>query len=131
LLVFLGVGIGAYYLSRPAQETLYTGLSREDVSRIGGVLKDNGIPFDVSSDGTAVLVSFGHTAQARMLLAEKGLPQSSKSGYELFNDLGSLGMTSFMQEVTRVRALEGEIARTIQGIKGVRAARVHLVLPDR
>ncbi|AWI87329.1 flagellar M-ring protein FliF [Methylobacterium sp. DM1] len=131
LLVFLGVGIGAYYLSRPAQETLYTGLSREDVARIGGVLKDNGIPFDVSSDGSAVLVSFGHTAQARMLLAEKGLPQSSKSGYELFNDLGSLGMTSFMQEVTRVRALEGEIARTIQGMKGVRAARVHLVLPDR
>jgi flagellar M-ring protein FliF len=66
-----------------------------------------------------------------MLLAEKGLPQSAKSGYELFNDLGSLGMTSFMQEVTRVRALEGEIARTIQGMKGVKAARVHIVLPDR
>ena len=54
LLVFLGVGIGAYYLSRPAQETLYTGLSREDVGRIGGVLKDNGIPFDVSADGSNV-----------------------------------------------------------------------------
>ncbi len=131
LLVFLGVGLGAYYLSRPAQEPLYTGLSREDVGRIGGVLKDNGIPFDVSADGTAVMVAYGNTAQARMLLAEKGLPQSSKSGYELFNDLGSLGMTSFMQEVTRVRALEGELARTIQGMKGVRAARVHIVLPDR
>ena len=131
LVVFLSVGLGAYYLSRPAQETLYTGLSREDVGRIGGVLKDANIPFDVSSDGAAVLVAYGRTAQARMLLAEKGLPQSAKSGYELFNDLGSLGMTSFMQEVTRVRALEGEIARTIQGMKGVRAARVHIVLPDR
>ncbi|KMO43154.1 flagellar M-ring protein FliF [Methylobacterium variabile] len=131
LVVFLAVGLGAYYLSRPAQETLYTGLSREDVARIGGVLKDAGIRFDVSADGAAVLVPYGNTAQARMLLAEKGLPQSSKSGYELFNDLGSLGMTSFMQEVTRVRALEGEIARTIQGMKGVRAARVHIVLPDR
>ncbi|WP_066921997.1 flagellar basal-body MS-ring/collar protein FliF, partial [Methylobacterium sp. CCH5-D2] len=131
LLVFVGVGLGAYYLSRPAQEPLYTGLSREDVGRIGGVLKDNGIPFDVSADGTAVMVAYGNTAQARMLLAEKGLPQSAKSGYELFNDLGSLGMTSFMQEVTRVRALEGELARTIQGMKGVRAARVHIVLPDR
>ena len=131
LVVFLSVGLGAYYLSRPAQETLYTGLSREDVGRIGSVLKDANIPFDVSSDGAAVLVAYGHTAQARMLLAEKGLPQSAKSGYELFNDLGSLGMTSFMQEVTRVRALEGEIARTIQGMKGVRAARVHIVLPDR
>jgi len=131
LVVFLAVGLGAYYLSRPAQETLYTGLSREDVARIGGVLKDAGIRFDVSADGAAVLVPYGNTAQARMLLAEKGLPQSSKSGYELFNDLGSLGMTSFMQEVTRVRALEGELARTIQGMKGVRAARVHIVLPDR
>ncbi|MGY2047714.1 flagellar basal-body MS-ring/collar protein FliF [Methylobacterium sp. JK268] len=131
LTVFLAVGLGAYYLSRPAQETLYTGLSRDDVGRIGSVLKDANIPFDVSSDGAAVLVPYGQTAQARMLLAEKGLPQSSKSGYELFNDLGSLGLTSFMQEVTRVRALEGEIARTIQTMKGVKAARVHIVLPDR
>ncbi|MBF9232613.1 flagellar basal-body MS-ring/collar protein FliF [Microvirga alba] len=131
LVVFLAVGLGAYYLSRPAQEALYTGLEREDVSRIGATLKDAGIPFDVSADGTAVLVSYGRTAQARMLLAEKGLPQSSKSGYELFNDLGSLGLTSFMQEVTRVRALEGEIARTIQTMKGVKAARVHIVMPDR
>ena len=131
VVVFLAVGLGAYYLSRPAQETLYTGLSREDVGRIGSVLKDANIPFDVSADGAAVLVSYGNTATARMLLAERGLPQSAKSGYELFNDLGSLGMTSFMQEVTRVRALEGEIARTIQGMKGVKAARVHIVLPDR
>jgi len=131
LTVFLMVGVGAYYLSRPAEETLYTGLDREDISRMGAVLKDAGIPFDVSSDGTSLLVSYGNTAQARMLLAEKGLPHSTKSGYELFNDLGSLGLTSFMQEVTKVRALEGELARTIQGMKGVKAARVHIVLPER
>ncbi|MEZ0169644.1 flagellar basal-body MS-ring/collar protein FliF [Microvirga sp. TS319] len=131
LVVFFAVGIGAYYLSRPAQETLYTGLDREDVGRMGAVLKDAGIAFDVSSDGTALLVSYGNTAQARMLLAEKGLPHSTKSGYELFNDLGSLGLTSFMQEVTKVRALEGELARTIQGMKGIKAARVHIVLPER
>lgn len=131
LAVFLTVGFGTYYLSRPSQETLYTGLDREDVGRMGAVLKDAGIPFDVSSDGTSLLVSYGYTAQARMLLAEKGLPHSTKSGYELFNDLGSLGLTSFMQEVTKVRALEGELARTIQGMKGVKAARVHIVLPDR
>lgn len=131
LAVFLMVGFGAYYLSRPTQETLYTGLDREDVGRMGAVLKDAGIPFDVSSDGTSLLVSYGNTAQARMLLAENGLPHSSKSGYELFNDLGSLGLTSFMQEVTKVRALEGELSRTIQGMKGIKAARVHIVLPDR
>ncbi|SFJ50956.1 flagellar basal-body MS-ring/collar protein FliF [Methylobacterium brachiatum] len=130
LTVFLTVGLGAYYLSRPLREPLYTGLSRDDVSRMAAVLKDAGVPFDVSSDGTAVLVSYGQTAQARMLLAEKGLPQSGKAGYELFNDLGSLGLTSFMQDITRVRALEGEIARTVQTLKGVKAARVHIVMPD-
>ena len=77
-----------------------------------------------------MLVRYGQTAQARMLLAEKGLPSSANAGYELFDKLGSIGLTSFMQEVTRVRALEGEIARTIQAMKGVKAARVHIVLPD-
>ncbi len=77
-----------------------------------------------------MLVRRGQTAEARMLLAEKGLPSSANAGYELFDNLGSIGLTSFMQEVTRVRALEGEIARTIQAVKGVKAARVHLVLPD-
>ncbi|MET3414848.1 flagellar basal-body MS-ring/collar protein FliF [Methylobacterium sp. 1030] len=130
LVVFSAVGLGAYYLSRPIRETVYTGLSRDDIGRMGATLRDAGIPFDVSADGASLLVGYGQTAQARMLLAEKGLPQNAKMGYDLFNDLGSLGLTSFMQEVTRVRALEGEIARTIQTLKGVRAARVHIVMPD-
>jgi flagellar M-ring protein FliF len=66
-----------------------------------------------------------------MLLAEKGLPESGNTGYELFNQVGSFGLTSFMQEVTRTRALEGELARTIQTMDGIKAARVHIVIPDR
>jgi flagellar M-ring protein FliF len=128
--VFAVVGLGGFYLSRPQMEVLYSGLDREDVTRIGAALREAGIPFDVNAAGDAVLASYGQTAQARMLLAERGLPQSANAGYELFDQLGSLGLTSFMQEVTRVRALEGEIARTIQSMKGVTAARVHLVLPD-
>jgi flagellar M-ring protein FliF len=125
------VGAGAYYLSRPEQTVLYTGLDGEDVTRIGSALRDAGIPFDINSEGTAVMVSHAQTAKARMLLAEKGLPRGANSGYELFDELGSLGLTSFMQEVTRVRALEGELARTIQLMKGIRAARVHIVLPEK
>ena len=121
---------GSYYLSRPDLETLYIGLNAQDVSRIGAALKEAGITFDVNSQGNAVLVRRGQTAQARMLLAEKGLPTSANAGYELFDKMGSMGLTSFMQEITRVRALEGEIARTIQAMKGVKAARVHIVLPD-
>jgi flagellar M-ring protein FliF len=130
LVVFATVGLGSYYLSRPQLEAIYTGLSPQDVSRIGAALKEAGIAFDVNSQGTAVLVRYGQTAQARMLLAEKGLPSSASAGYELFDKLGSMGLTSFMQEITRVRALEGEIARTIQVMKGVKAARVHIVLSD-
>jgi flagellar M-ring protein FliF len=125
------IGFASYYLNRPAFETLYVGLDRSDVNQIGMVLSDNGIDFDVASDGTTVLVPAGTTAQARMLLAEKGLPTSANAGYELFDNVGSLGLTSFMQQVTRVRALEGEIARTIQSIQGIKAARVHIVMGER
>jgi len=130
-LVLAVITIGAIYLNRPAYETLYVGLERSDVNQIGLVLGEAAIGFDVASDGTTVLVEAGRTAQARMLLAEKGLPTSTNAGYELFDNVGSLGLTSFMQQITRVRALEGEIARTIQSIQGIRAARVHIVLPER
>src|SRR5689334_19643745 len=99
------VGLGAYFLSRPALETVYTGLDQQDVSRIGMALTEAGIPFDVNAEGNAILVQYGQTAKARMLLAEKGLPRSDTAGYELFDNMGSLGLTSFMQEVTRVRVL--------------------------
>ena len=128
--VFAAVGFGSFYLSRPDFETLYIGLSAQDVSRIGATLKEAGVTFDVNAQGNAVSVRRGQTAQARMLLAEKGLPTSANAGYELFDKMGSMGLTSFMQEITRLRALEGEIARTIQAMKGVKGARVHIVLQD-
>jgi flagellar M-ring protein FliF len=129
--VFTGVGLGAYFLSRPELEVLYTGLSRDDINRMGAALRDADIKFDVNSAGDAISVRRGQTVQARVMLAEKGLPNSSNAGYELFDKVGSLGLTSFMQEVTRVRALEGELARTIQVMKGVKAARVHVVMGER
>ncbi|KAA9368525.1 flagellar basal-body MS-ring/collar protein FliF [Ochrobactrum quorumnocens] len=119
------------YLSRPSYETLYVGLSRDDVNRMGLALGEAGIAFDVKSDGSSILVPVGKAEQARMYLAEKGLPTSNNAGYELFDNMGSLGLTSFMQEITHVRALEGEIARTIQAIRGVKAARVHIVLAEK
>lgn len=125
------IGVASVYLNKPAYETLYVGLERSDVNQIGLVLGEAGIGFDVGSDGTTVLVPAGKTAAARMLLAEKGLPTSANAGYELFDHVGSLGLTSFMQQITRVRALEGEIARTIQSINGIKAARVHIVMSER
>jgi flagellar M-ring protein FliF len=131
VLVMGVIGIASVYLNRPAYDTLYVGLDRADVNQIGLVLGEAGIGFDVGADGTSVLVPAGTTAQARMLLAEKGLPTSANAGYELFDNVGAMGLTSFMQQITRVRALEGEIARTIQSISGIKAARVHIVMSER
>eukprot|EP01037_Dinobryon_pediforme_P007302 gene7302-7373_t len=128
--VFATIGLASYYLSRPSMEVLYAGLDRDDIGQIGSALKEAGISYDISADGTSVLGHYGESAQARMLLAEKGLPHGANAGYELFDKVGSLGLTSFMQDVTRVRVLEGELARTIQLISGVKAARVHIVLSD-
>jgi flagellar M-ring protein FliF len=128
--VFATTGLAGYYLSRPTMETLYSGLDRDDIAAIGAALREAGVPFDVNAESTVVLTPAGQAAAARMILAEKGLPRSGAVGNELYDKLGSLGLTSFMQDVTRLRALEGELARTIQMMRTVKAARVHIVLSD-
>lgn len=118
-------------MSRASMTALYANLDKGESARIGQVLQELNIPFDIQNDGTAVLVAPDDARRARMSLAERGLPASGSAGYKLFDDAGALGLTSFMQQVTRTRALEGELARTIQTMDGVVAARVHLVLPER
>jgi len=138
LLILGGVGavsmllilFAALYVNKPSQETLYVGLDATDLNQISIALAEAKINFQVGSDGTSLTVPAGMTGKARALLAERGLPNSGNAGYELFDNVGSLGLTSFMQEVTRVRALEGEIGRTITSIAGISAARVHIVMQD-
>ncbi|MFY0612071.1 MAG: flagellar M-ring protein FliF [Hyphomicrobiaceae bacterium] len=120
----------SYLLSKPALQTLYTGLIKTDVTGIGTVLSQNGVPYEVGTKGDSISVPYGRVDEVRMLLAERGLPHGPSAGYELFDNMGSIGLTSFMQEVTRKRALEGELARTIQSMKGVLAARVHIVMAE-
>jgi flagellar M-ring protein FliF len=119
------------YVNKPSYETLYVGLESNDLNQVSVALAEANINFEVGADGTSIQVPVGMTGKARLYLAERGLPNSDNAGYELFDNVGSLGLTSFMQEVTRVRALEGEIARTIQQISGISAARVHIVMADR
>ncbi|CAN7208461.1 flagellar basal-body MS-ring/collar protein FliF [Rhizobium sp. LjRoot30] len=138
LLTLIGVGVvsmaiilfAAFYVNKPAYETLYVGLEATDLNQISIALAEANMDFEVGTDGKSVQVPTGTTGKARLLLAERGLPNSANAGYELFDNVGSLGLTSFMQEVTRVRALEGEVGRTIQAINGISAARVHIVMPD-
>ena len=129
-LVLGAVLAGSMMLGAPTYETIYANLERRDAAAIGRELSAVGIPHSTGEGGTSVAVPLSRVGEARTHLASRGLPESEGGGYELFDQIGSLGLTSFMQEVTRLRALEGEIARTIRAIEGVAAARVHLVMPD-
>ena len=120
-----------FILSRADHEVAYVGLSAVDAARIGRVLSEANLAHEISADGSRLMVRRGEVSRIRAFLAERGLPSVSTSGYELFDKVGPLGLTSFMQEITRVRALEGEIARTVQLLKGIKAARVHIVLGDQ
>ena len=88
-------------------------------------------PIELKNDGAIVLVPKDQVARLRMKLAESGLPKGGGVGYEIFDKSDALGATSFVQNINHLRALEGELARTIRSLDRVQAARVHLVLPER
>jgi len=128
------VGFFAFLILRatsPQMTTLFTDLSVEDSSAIIKDLERQGIPYEMRGDGSTLLVQKDKVARLRMKLAEGGLPKGGGVGYEIFDKSDALGATSFVQNINHLRALEGEIARTIRAIDRVQAARVHLVLPER
>ena len=118
-------------INKPTTQPLYTNLSREDVNAMSRVLSENNISFTETTDGSGLSVAPEIVAQARMILAEQGLPSSQEAGYELFDRMNTIGLTSFMQDITNKRAIEGELGRTIQMISGVNSARVHIVMPEK
>ena len=110
---------------------LYGDLDMREAAQIAEQLESQHIPHTVTSAGNAVMVPEADVGRARLLLARQGLPSGGSVGYELFDKVDGLTATQFQQQVTQLRALEGELARTIRSIAGVRGARVHLVLPRR
>lgn len=117
--------------SSPQLAPLYSGLSLEDSSAIVKELQTQNVPFDLRGDGDTILVPRDQITQLRMSLAENGLPTRGQVGYEIFDQQSTLGATSFVQNINNVRALEGELARTISSLARIKSARVHLVLPER
>lgn len=128
------IGFFAFVIMRvttPQMTTLFTDLSMEDSSSIIKDLERQGIQFELRNDGSVILVPKDKVTRLRMKLAEGGLPKGGGVGYEIFDKSDALGTTSFVQNINHLRALEGELARTIRSIDRVQAARVHLVLPER
>ncbi len=118
-------------VSTPSLSLLYSDLSTVDSSSIAAKLQEEDIKFSVSIDGTRVMVPANEIGRARMLLAEAGLPNGGSMGYEIFDQQSGFGTTNFVQNINQVRALEGELSRTISSLDTIRNARVHIVLPER
>jgi flagellar M-ring protein FliF len=118
-------------MTAPQLTMLFSDLSVEDSSAIVRDLERQAIPFQLQNEGTTILVPRDRVTRLRMKLAEGGLPKGGGVGYEIFDRSDALGATSFVQNVNHLRALEGELARTIRALDRVQAARVHLVLPER
>ena len=115
----------------PNMAPLYSGLSLEDSSAILTELQTQSIPYELRAEGATILVPRDQITTLRMSLATEGLPASGQVGYEIFDQQSTLGATSFVQNINNVRALEGELARTITSLTRINTARVHLVLPER
>lgn len=129
MMVALLLGVSA--ITTPNYATLYQNLSPATATSVEATLANAGFDARMSEDGQSVMVPANHLARARMVLAETGIPIEGDPGWELFDENSGLAMNTFMQRVNRLRAMEGELARSIQTLEGVQSARVHLVLPER
>lgn len=129
--ILLATLLGINAVTRPDYAPIYSNLSVSSASSIEAALTSAGFNVMVGPDGTTISVPQSDTARARMILAETGMPIDGDPGWELFDQQGGLAMNSFLQKINRVRAMEGELARSIQTLDGIASARVHLVLPDR
>ncbi len=128
LLVFLLGFIAFKALSKEEYAVLYTHLNPDDAGSILTVLQEEHIPYKVEGDGSIILVPKDKVYEIRLKLAAKGLPSSKTVGFEIFEE-PKMGITNFQENINYLRALEGELARTIREIDAIQDARVNIALP--
>jgi flagellar M-ring protein FliF len=129
--VFVLLLVVALRGSQARMGLLYSDLDLREAAQMTDILEHERIPHLLAAGGSEILVPADRVAQVRLRLARDGLPSGGSVGYEIFDRGDGLLTSQFTQRINETRALEGELARTIEAIRGVRAARVHLVLPHR
>lgn len=129
--ILVGVAMVATLATSPSMRILYSNLEPSDAGQVALALDQMGVPYESAPDGAAIYIAESDVGRIRMLLAQQGLPSSGTMGYELFDNASPLGTSSYVQQINRVRSLEGELSRSIQTMNGVKAARVHIVMPER
>lgn len=128
--VAIGVSM-AYWVKDPNYRVLYSNLSASDGPEMASVMDQAGVQYKLSDDGSAMYVKDSDVHNARLLLASKGMPKATDSGYEILDKKMGFGVSSFMENARYQQALEGELAKTISSINGVKSARVHLAIPKK
>lgn len=128
-LVFVAVGMAALLMwsGRPRLALLYGNLDQEEMAEVVSAVQEQGVAYEVH--GSSVMVPQDQVYTLRMQLAAKGLPRGGGVGFEIF-DQGNFGISDFVQRKNYIRALQGELARTITQLNGVREARVMVVIPE-
>jgi len=128
---FIIVGFVAIIIwaSKTRYEVLYKNLNREDAKKIGMLLEESKVTYQLDDDGKVIKVPSDLVGKWRLNLAMKGVDFSGTLGYEVF-DKQSFGTTRFVQEINRKRAIEGELVKTIKELRGIHRARVHLTIPE-
>ena len=124
-----GLATIAIWARRPEYQLLYARLGEKDAASVIGYLQAQNIPHEVTAGGTAVEVPSDQVYKLRMDLAAKGLPSGDGVGFEIF-DKGQFGLSDFVQRTNYLRAIQGELARTITQLQGVHSARVLIVQPE-
>jgi flagellar M-ring protein FliF len=116
-------------ITEPPKTILFSGLESRDAAAVTTKLDGMAVKYDVKDGGT-ILVPADQVTKLRMALAQDNLPAAGV-GYEIFDKSDAFGTTAFVQNINHQRALEGELARSMQTIEGIQTARVHLVIPER
>lgn len=129
--VLVGLMLIIFNLATPPMALLYSSLEYGDAGEIMTSLDQQGITYEVKGNGTMIFVPKDQVLNLRMDFASEGMPSGSVVGYEIFDNMDALGTTSFVQSINHLRALEGELGRTISSLSGIQSARVHLVIPER
>ena len=129
LVVVAGLAALVSWSRRPDYQLLYGRLGEKDASAVIAYLQQSNIPYRAEAGGATVFVPAEQVHRLRMDLAGKGLPSGDGVGFEIF-DKGNFGVSDFVQRTNYLRALQGELCRTISQLEGVRGARVLIVQPE-
>jgi flagellar M-ring protein FliF len=132
--LIVGFAVGFFFLmtwsGKSEFQPLYAQLDAEDASGILSRLREQKIPYRIASNGSTVMIPQEQIYEVRMQLASEGLPRGGGVGFEIFDNT-KLGMTAFAQNVNYQRALQGELARTINQISEIESSRVHVVMTEK